>query len=205
QLVEAGESPTVVARILGVRPTSVHRWRRLARTPAGLDAQPAPGPTPRLSADQLRELEQLLLQGAKAHGWPNQLWTAQRVTRLVREHFYITYHPEHVRKILKRRLHWTSQKPRRKPRERNDKEVERWKGDELPRILRQAWQRQAYVVFLDEAGFQLTPAVRRTLAPRGQTPVLDAWDRRDRISAISCLTLSPQQGRPGLYFELLPV
>src|SRR5262249_10651774 len=132
-------------------------------------------------------------------------WTAERVTRLVREHFYITYHPEHVRKILKRRLHWTSQKPRRKPRERNDKEDERWKGDELPRNLRQESQRQGYVVIRDVAGIQLHPAVRRTLAPRGQTPVLDAWDQRDRISAISCLTLSPQQGRPGLYFELLPV
>jgi hypothetical protein len=47
--------------------------------------------------------------------------------------------------------------------------------------------------------------VRRTLAPRGQTPGLDAWDRRDRISAIRCISLSPWEGRPGLYFELLPV
>ena len=51
----------------------------------------------------------------------------------------------------------------------------------------------------------LTPVVRRTLAPRGQTPVLPCWDRRDRISAISCITLSPVRGHPGLYFELLPV
>ena len=35
--------------------------------------------------------------------------------------------------------------------------------------------------------------------------MLDCWDRRDRISAISCITLSPMLGRPGLYFELLPV
>jgi transposase len=204
-LVEQGESPTQVARILGVAPTSLHRWRRLARQPHGLDAKPSPGPTPRLTDPQLRQLEQLLLQGAKAHGWHNQLWTAERVTRLLRERFQISFHPEHVRKILKQRLGWTSQKPRRKPRERNDKEVERWRGDELPRILREAFRRQAHVVFLDESGFHLTPSVRRTLAPRGQTPVLDCWDRRDRISAISCLTLSPVAGRPGLYFELLPL
>jgi transposase len=205
QLVEQGESPTVVARILGVHPKSIHRWRRLARQPHGLEARPTPGATPRLSDDQLQQLEQLLLQGAKAHGWPNQLWTADRVARLLRERFHVTHHPEHVRKILKQRLGWTSQKPKRKARERNDKEVERWKDDELPRILREAWKRQAHVVFLDESGFQLTPSVRRTLAPRGQTPMLDCWDRRDRISAISCITLSPQEGRPGLYFELLPV
>jgi len=204
-LVEQGESPTVVARILGVLPSSIHRWRRLARKPQGLDARPVPGPTPRLSNYHLGKLERFLRQGANKHGWANQLWTAARVARLIHERFGVSFHPEHVRKILKRRLGWTSQKPKRKARERNDKEVERWKGDELPRILREAWQRQAYLVFLDESGFQLTPSVRRTLAPRGQTPVLDAWDRRDRISAISCVTLSPLRGRPGLYFDLLPV
>jgi transposase len=205
ELVNHGESPTVVARILGVRPSSVHRWRRMARKPHGLIAKPALGPKPGLSNGQLRKLENLLLRGAQQHGWPNELWTASRVARLIRERFGIAYHPEHVRKILKRRLGWTSQKPRRKARERNDKEIERWLADELPRILREAFRRQVHVVFLDESGFQLTPARRRTLAPRGQTPILDAWDRRDRISALSCITLSPWAGRPGLYFELLPV
>lgn len=33
--------------------------------------------------------------------------------------------------------------------------------------------------------------------------MLDAWDRRDRWSAISYVTLSPVAGRPGLYFDLL--
>jgi hypothetical protein len=46
-------------------------------------------------------------------------------------------------------------------------------------------------VFLDESGFMLTPTVRRTLAPRGQTPILKTWDRHVRISAISCITVSP--------------
>jgi hypothetical protein len=158
---------------------------------------------PGLSDADLRKLEALLLKGAKAHGWHNELWTAARVARLIEREFGLDYHPEHVRKVLKRRLGWTSQKPRRQARERNDKEVARWGGDEFPRIVRQAWQRKAHLVFLDESGFFLTPTVRRTLAPRGKTPVLKAWDRRDRWSAISCVTLSPVAGRPGLYFDLL--
>ena len=81
--------------------------------------------------------------------------------------------------------------------------VARWVGDEFPRIVRQAFVRRAYLVFLDESGFFLTPTVRRTLAPRGKTPVLEAWDRRDRWSAISGVTVSPVAGRPGLYFDLL--
>jgi transposase len=204
QAVVEGQPRSAVAQVLGVHAKTVARWVRLARTPDGLDARPQPGPTPGLTDADVRRLEGLLVKGAKAHGWPNELWTAARVARLIERHFGRRYHPEHVRKVLKRRLGWTSQKPRRKARERNDKEVARWVGDEFPRIVREAFRRRAYLVFLDESGFFLTPTVRRTLAPRGQTPVLVAWDRRDRWSAISGLTLSPVAGRPGLSFDLLP-
>jgi transposase len=50
----------------------------------------------------------------------------------------------------------------------------------------------------------LTPVVRRTYAPRGETAIQKSWDRRDRISAISAITVSPRRGRLGLYFLLLP-
>lgn len=203
QAVAEGEPRNSVAHVLGVTTKTISRWVRAARQPGGLDAKPQLGPAPGLTPDDLRRLERLLLKGAKAHGWHNSLWTAARVARLIEQQFHRDYHPEHVRKILKRRLGWTSQKPRRRARERNDKEVARWVGDEFPRIVRAAWQRSASLVFLDESGFFLTPTVRRTFAPRGRTPVLAAWDRRDRYSAISCITLSPVTARPGLYFDLL--
>ncbi len=50
----------------------------------------------------------------------------------------------------------------------------------------------------------LTPTVRRTLAPRGVTPILKTWDRHDRISALSAVTISPKRRHLGLYFRLLP-
>ena len=48
----------------------------------------------------------------------------------------------------------------------------------------------------------LQPVVRRTWAPRGETPVLDCWDRRDRLSVISAITVSPRRRRLGLYFDI---
>ncbi|QDV36170.1 transposase [Tautonia plasticadhaerens] len=59
-------------------------------------------------------------------------------------------------------------------------------------------------MFLDESGFQLSPVVRRTYAPRGKTPIVEAWHRKGLISAISAVTVSPVQRRPNLYFRLLP-
>jgi transposase len=55
---------------------------------------------------------------------------------------------------------------------------------------------------VDESGFMLQPTVRRTWSPRGQTPIHYSWDRRERLSVISAITLSPQRRRLGLYFRL---
>ena len=55
---------------------------------------------------------------------------------------------------------------------------------------------------LDESGFMLQPLVRRTWAPRGHTPVHYSWDRHDRLSVVSAVTLAPRRHRLGLYFNL---
>jgi transposase len=202
-LVEGGESPSIVARILGVTRSTLRRWRRLARQPDGLATRAALGPKPRLNNRQLANLEALLKQGAVKHGWSNHLWTCKRVAVLIERHFGVRYHPAHVYRLLVRRLHWTSQKPQKRARERNLKEVERWIADDWPRIIRQAYQRHARIALLDEAGFMLAPVVRRTMAPRGKTPILDCSDKHDRISVISAITLSPRAQRVGLHFMLL--
>lgn len=49
----------------------------------------------------------------------------------------------------------------------------------------------------------LQPLVRRTWAERGRTPVMDQWDRHDRVTAISALALSPRRKRIRFYFQLL--
>src|SRR4051794_18914195 len=183
ELLEQGESPSTIARILGVHETSVHRWRRMAGKGPGLDAKPHPGRKPLLCPEQWAEVQRLLLQGARHHGWPNDLWTADRATALIKRHFGVDYHPEHVRSVLKGRFGWSSHKPEIRARERDDKEVARWLDDELPRIIRDAFKRKATLVFLDEAGFMLQPLVRRSLWPRGDTQVIDALARHDRISA----------------------
>lgn len=48
----------------------------------------------------------------------------------------------------------------------------------------------------------LQPVVRRSWSPQGQTPIHYSWDRRDRLSVISAITVSPQRRRLGLYFDI---
>jgi transposase len=203
QLVEEGESPGLVARILGVHETSVHRWRCMAQQESGLGAKPHPGPRPRLSDAQLKELEERLLQGAIAHGWLNNLWTANRVTALIQRHFGIAFHPEHVRKILKDRLNWSSQRPQRQHPSGDDATIALWIKEEFPRILSEAARRNAHLAFVDETGFMLDPVIRRTYAPRGKTPVNPVVDPHARISVIGAITVDPKRERVGMLYNML--
>ena len=57
------------------------------------------------------------------------------------------------------------------------------------------------MAFLDESGFLLIPNVRRTWAPRGETPIVRHRYRHDRISAISAVTVSFRRHRVGLYLH----
>jgi len=60
----------------------------------------------------------------------------------------------------------------------------------------------AHLLFLDESGFLLTPPVRKTWSPRGQTPIIRHVYRHDRISAISEISVSPIYRNLGLYCQL---
>lgn len=62
----------------------------------------------------------------------------------------------------------------------------------------------AHLVFIDESGFLLIPPVRKTWAPRGQTPIQRHHYRRDKVSVISGISISPQLHHLGLYFQCHP-
>lgn len=55
---------------------------------------------------------------------------------------------------------------------------------------------------MDESGFMLQPLVRRTWAPKGQTPVQYSWDRHDRLSVIAGVSVAPLRRRLGLYVQV---
>jgi len=130
-----GYTQTQIAELLGCCQSSVSIWEKMAsQGNKGLRAKPHPG-RPRLLTDQEhRELEKLLVQGAEAHGWPNDLWTSQRVKELILQRFGVDYHVDHVRKILVYRLGWTSQKPEKRARERDEGAIDRWHKEDFPRL-----------------------------------------------------------------------
>jgi transposase len=72
-------------------------------------------------------------------------------------------------------------------------------GEELEEDKKNSSRLGAHLIFIDESGFLLTPSVRRTWAPVGQTPVVRHRFSNDRISVISGLSVSPTWRHLGLY------
>jgi transposase len=70
-------------------------------------------------------------------------------------------------------------------------------------IPERADRRNAYFVFVDETGFMLAPTLRRSWAPRGQTPVIHVSAPHERISGIGAMTISPKRTHYGFQFHLL--
>jgi transposase len=59
----------------------------------------------------------------------------------------------------------------------------------LARAQKGALKEGRTIVFVDQSGFYLLPAVARTYAPVGQTPILREELSRDHLSAMSGITL----------------
>jgi hypothetical protein len=65
--------------------------------------------------------------------------------------------------------------------------------------------RGAWIVFQDESGFALTPSVRATWAPKGQTPVLrHHMNHWKRLSMSAAICFSPDRTDASLVFGLRP-
>lgn len=63
---------------------------------------------------------------------------------------------------------------------------------------------KATIGFLDESGLLMAPLVRRTWAPRGQTPILrQRTSSRDKVSMIATLMVSPRRRRVRLDTALM--
>jgi transposase len=137
RLLLEGSDVDEVAEIVGVSESSVRRWRR-AVGKGGLEAllaKPHPGRKPRLDAKQKQQLIEILLAGPREAGYSTDLWTCRRVAEVIAKKFQVTYHPDHVGKML-HDLGWTCQKPEQRAREADDAAMERWRKQDWPRIKR---------------------------------------------------------------------
>jgi transposase len=182
-----------IAEALGVSPSAVNFWLAAARAhgPEVLRSRPRIGAPARLTEAQLALLPDFLWHGAEAYGFRGELWTCDRVKRVLFEEFGVEYHKGHVSRLLKD-LGWTPQVPITRAIQRDEEAIQRWRDKDWPRLRRRATRQGRTLVFVDESGFYLLPGVVKTYGPKGQTPIVDEWQTRDHLSIMGGLTASGQ-------------
>ena len=79
------------------------------------------------------KLPELLERGAQAHGFRGEVWTCERVARMIRKEFGVSYHPAHVSRLLKA-LRQSLQKPQLRVSQRDEEAIDNWKEHRWPSL-----------------------------------------------------------------------
>jgi transposase len=124
-----------VSHRVGCSKASVCRWRQaLAQGGAkALTAKPVPGRPRKLLEEHCRQLLAVLLKGAVAYGYPNELWTLDRIAEVIQREFGVDYHPNHVWRLLRQHC-WSCQVPEWRAIQRDDTAIAHWKRYRWPHI-----------------------------------------------------------------------
>jgi transposase len=130
-----GWSGKDIAAALKVSAGAVSGWLKRARVGgvAALRRQPAPGPTPKLTAEQRAALPSLLARGAEAYGFVGDVWTTKRAAVVIHRAFGVRYHPAHVSRLL-RREGLSLQQPIRRATQRNEVAIVAWQAERWPAL-----------------------------------------------------------------------
>ena len=139
-----GKAVAMITRTLGTGQRSVWRWVRtyLQHGLPGLRARPIPGRPSYLSAEQKMQLVHVLLRGAQAAGYRTELWTLQRVAKIIRHEFQVRYHPNALWHLL-RGIGWSCQKPERRACQRDEAAIAHWRRYRWPHIKKGRSARRA--------------------------------------------------------------
>lgn len=124
-----------VARRFRVTPQAIYKWcwRYEEHGDDGLRSKARPGRPGRLTPQEKKKLEKILLRGAERAGFSTDLWTCPRICEVIHLKFGIRYHVDHIGRLL-HSLGWSPQRPARKAIERDEKRIQNWVRYTWPRI-----------------------------------------------------------------------
>ena len=91
------------------------------------------GRPPELTATQVAQLDGIIDSGPVAYGFASGVWTSPMIGRVIQEEFSVSYHPGHVRKLLKA-MGFSVQRPRRKLAKADPAAQDRWQRYTYPRL-----------------------------------------------------------------------
>ena len=174
-----GQSVRAVAEMLslGEQPVRDYRNQYLFKGMASLVYQSPPGRPSKLTKTQRQQLAEWLKASPQDSGYTSGCWNTPMIQDLIQGQFGVEYHPHYLCTLLKN-MGCSYQKARFVSDHLNEAKRLEWRQSRWPKILRQARQKKALVLFGDEASFAQWGSLSYTWAPKGQQPEVPTSGKR---------------------------
>lgn len=168
-----------VSVILKVSEESIRLWVKafLLKGPEGLLSTKSPGRPPKLTKSQKRELDKIITEGPAAAGFPGECWRSPMIQSLIEERFGVFYSVNYIAQLLKN-MGFTYQKAKFGSDHIDTEKRKEWLEKTWPEIIKLAAEKNAHILFGDEASFPQWGSLTYTWAKRGQQPVVKTSGKR---------------------------
>jgi len=188
--VQEGQSPSDVAKALGITRAAMYMW--LARYRHGgwgaLDARKRGGRPPLLDGKKLSWLYNTVAsKNPLQMNFTFALWTSRMIGQLIWQKYHIRLSKASVCRLLNQ-LGLTPQRPLWRAYQQRPEDVERWLNEEFPQIRALAKKERAIIFFGDEAGVRSDHHAGTTWAPKGHTPIVSTTGARFGLNLISAVS-----------------
>jgi len=174
-----GQSVHEVAEMLSLGEQTVRDYRNqyLFKGMASLVSQAPPGRPSKLTQTQRQQLAEWIKARPQDSGYTSGCWNTPMIQDLIQRQFGVEYHPHYLCTLLKN-MGFSYQKARFVSDHLNEAKRLEWRQTRWPKILRQARQKQALLLFGDEASFAQWGSLSYTWAPKGQQPEVPTSGKR---------------------------
>jgi transposase len=174
-----GQSVSDVAEMLSLGEQTVRDYRNqyLFKGMASLGYKAPPGRPSKLTKAQRQQLAQWIKASPQDSGYTSGCWHTPMIQDLIQRHFGVVYHPHYIATLLKN-MGFSYQKARFVSDHLNEAKRLAWRQTRWPKILCQAKQQNALLLFGDEASFAQWGSLSYTWALRGQQPEVPTSGKR---------------------------
>jgi transposase len=174
-----GQNVSEVAAMLSLGEQTVRDYRNqyLCKGMASLVYKAPPGRPSKLTKTQQQQLAEWIKASPQGSGYTSGCWNTPMIQDLIQRHFGVVYHPHYIATLLKN-MGFSYQKARFVSDHLSEAKRLAWRQTRWPKILCQAKQRKALLLFGDEASFAQWGSLSYTWAPKGQQPEVPTSGKR---------------------------
>lgn len=168
-----------IAQRLGVTRETIYSWLHgfMVEGWSSLRSRCSPGRPAKLTPAQKRRLGELISAGPEAAGYDTGCWNTALIQDLIWREFRRLYNVQYLSELL-RNLGFSYQKARFVSDHLDQQRRQHWLQVEWPAIRQAAQERQALLLFGDEASFAQWGSLGYTWAPKGQQPLVKTCGKR---------------------------